>query len=64
MAAVGNLLAMTEQQPPGTERTEGEKGNKSQPAASNSVFFLFFLFFFVTPGVHMAGVWEIILEAG
>lgn len=61
MAAVGNLLAMTEQEPPGTERTEGERGNKSQPAASNSVFFFFF--FFVTPGVHVAGVWEIILEA-
>lgn len=59
MAAVGNLLAMTEQQPRGQKERKEREGTKVSRRRATAFFFLFF----VTPGVHMAGVWEIILEA-
>lgn len=46
------------------DRKNGKREREQKSAGGEQQrFFLFLFSFFVTPGVHMAGMWEIILEA-
>lgn len=45
------------------DRKNGRREREQKSASGEQQRFFSFSFFFVTPGVHMAGVWEIILKA-